>query len=127
METELEWYDRSSEDRSIPFFGRDADIKELLLSTPYLKAAKTEISAFCERHEEKRERTRYIKDIFNSGNTELTLEDGRRAGYKAYQNGLHIYGTEMVSACKVEVSFSTLFDADFGELNETKFCLYLIA
>lgn len=36
----LDYYDRSHEDRSIPFFGSDADINEILLTTPYLKDSK---------------------------------------------------------------------------------------
>ena len=64
-EPQLKWHDRSSEDRSLPFFGEDKDIKSLLLSTPHLKAEKKEIRAFLESHEDKEERTAYIKSIFN--------------------------------------------------------------
>lgn len=87
----LEVYDRSSEDSSFPFFGEDEDIKSLLLSTPHLKADKGEIRAFFESHEDKKERTEYIKGIFNNEYTEITLEDGRRVGYKTYQNVLHMW------------------------------------
>ena len=87
----LEWHDRSSEDSSFPFFGKDEDIKSLLLSTPHLKAGKEEIRAFFESHEDKKERTEYIKGIFNNEQTEITLEDGRRVGYKTYQNVLHMW------------------------------------
>lgn len=94
---ELPWYDRSREDKSLPFFGRDEDINALLLSTPYLKASKEEIRAFYESHEEDQERTEYIKSIFNSDHTEITLEDGRRMGYKTYQNVLHMWEGEYQS------------------------------
>lgn len=87
----LEVYDRSSEDSSFPFFGEDEDIKSLLLSTPHLKADKGEIRAFFETHEDKKEQTEYIKGIFNNEYTEITLEDGRRVGYKTYQNVLHMW------------------------------------
>lgn len=90
-ETQLKWHDRGSEDRRLPFFGEEKDIKSLLLSTPHLKAEKKEIRAFLESHEDKQERTAYIKSIFNHECTELTLEDGRRVGYKAYQNVLHMW------------------------------------
>ena len=90
-ETQLKWHDRGSEDRRLPFFGEEKDIKSLLLSTPYLKAEKKEIRAFLESHEDKQERTAYIKSIFNHECTELTLEDGRRVGYKAYENVLHMW------------------------------------
>ncbi len=87
----LDWYDRSSEDKSFPFFGEDEDIKSLLLSTPHLKEDKEKIRAFFETHEDKKERTEYIKGIFNNEYTEVVLEDGRRVGYKTYQNVLHMW------------------------------------
>ncbi len=87
----LEVHDRSSEDSTFPFFGKDEDIKSLLLSTPHLKADKGEIRAFFESHEDKKERTEYIKGIFNNEQTEITLEDGRCVGYKTYQNVLHMW------------------------------------
>ena len=87
----LEWHDRSSEDSSFPFFHKDEDIKSLLLSAPHLKAGKEEIRAFFESHEDKKERTEYIKGIFNNEQTEITLEDGRLVGYKTYQNVLHMW------------------------------------
>lgn len=37
------------------------------------------------------ERTEYIKSIFNNEVTELTLGDGRSAGYKTFQNVLHLW------------------------------------
>ena len=89
--TQVEWYDRSNEDKSLPFFYNEEDIKSLLLSTPHLKASKEEISKFFETHEDERERTEYLKDIFNNEYTEFTLEDGRHVGYKTYQNVLHIW------------------------------------
>lgn len=87
----LAWYDRSKEDKSLPFFHRDQDIKELLLTTPYLKAKKAEIRAFFEWEEDREKRRDYIKNIFNNEPTELTLQDGRTVGYKTYQNVLHLW------------------------------------
>ena len=87
----LEWYDRSKEDRSISSFHKDEDIKALLLTTPHLKATKAEIRNFFETHEDRRIRTEYIKGIFNNEETSITLEDGRLAGYKTYQNVLHMW------------------------------------
>ena len=88
---ELEWHDRSSEDKTIPFFHNEEDIKSLLLSAPHLKASIAEIRAFYESHSDREEQTEYIKNIFNHGVTEFTLEDGRSVGYKTYQNVLHIW------------------------------------
>ena len=38
----------------------------------------------------KKEQTEYIKGIFNNEYTEITLEDGRRVGYKTYQRFLQV-------------------------------------
>ena len=38
-----------------------------------------------------KDRTEYIKSIFNNDYTELTLEDGRTVGYKTFENVLHLW------------------------------------
>ena len=90
----LEYYDRNNEDRSLPFFGNDETINEMLRTTPHLKASKEEIDAFYEGHTDNGERTEYIKSIFNNDYTHLTLDDGRLVGYKTYQNVLHLWEGE---------------------------------
>lgn len=87
---QLEWYDRSSEDKSIPFFGREADIKALLLSASDLKVSRAEVRAFYESHEDRSERIGYIQSIFSDDYTEMVLADERVVGYKVYQNVLHM-------------------------------------
>ena len=84
-------YDRSHEDTSLPFFGGDDTIRELLGTTPHLKASKDEIRAFFESNPDNAARTEYIKDIFNDGYTEVILGDGRRCGYKTWQNVLQLW------------------------------------
>ena len=81
---QLEWHDWRSEDKKIPFLSHDSTINSLLLSSPYLKDKKEEVCLFYETHEDRTERTEYIKSIFNNEYTEYTLEDGRRVGYKTY-------------------------------------------
>ena len=89
----LEYYDRSNEDKSLPFFGRDDTIREILGTTPHLKASKSEIRAFYEMHPDDDERTEYIKGIFNNDYTEVLIGEDheRRVGYKAMQNVLHLW------------------------------------
>ncbi len=84
----LEYYDRSNEDKSIPFFGGDDKIKAVLLSTPYLKATKTEIARYFENESDSEKRVKFIKSIFNNDATDITTPDGKRMGYKTYQNVL---------------------------------------
>ena len=90
----LEYYDRNHEDRSLPFFGGDDTIREILGTTPHLSASKEEIKDFYERNTDNATRTEYIKGIFNNDYTQLTLSDGRLVGYKTFQNVLHLWEGE---------------------------------
>ena len=87
----LEYYDRSNEDKSLPFFGGDDTIREILGTTPHLSASLEDIKDFYERNTDSDTRTEYIKSIFNNDYTELTLQDGRTVGYKTFQNVLHLW------------------------------------
>ena len=87
----LEYYDRRHEDNSLPFFGNDDTIREILGTTPHLKASKEEIKDFFELNTDSESRAEYIKSIFNNDYTELTLKDGRTVGYKTFQNVLHLW------------------------------------
>lgn len=84
-------YDRQHEDKSLPFFGGDETINEILGTTPHLKASKNEIRAFYENTPDDTARTEFIKGIFNDDYTELILSDGRRVGYKTFENVLHFW------------------------------------
>ena len=87
----LDYYDRSNEDKSLPFFGGDDTIREILGTTPHLKASKDEIRVFYESNPDNAARTEYVKGIFNNDYTELILSDGRRVGYKTWQNVLQLW------------------------------------
>ena len=87
----LEYYDRTHEDKSLPFFGRDEVINAILRTTPHLSASLEEIKDYYERNPDNKDRTEYIKSIFNNDYTELTLEDGRTVGYKTFENVLHLW------------------------------------
>ena len=90
----LEYYDRNHEDKSLPFFGGDDTIREILGTTPHLSASKEEIKDFYERNTDNATRTEYIKGIFNNDYTQLSLSDGRLVGYKTFQNVLHLWEGE---------------------------------
>ena len=87
----LDYYDRSNEDKSLLFFSGDDTIREILGTTPHLKASKDEIRAFYEGNPDNAARIEYIKGIFNNDYTELILSDGRRVGYKTWQNVLQLW------------------------------------
>ncbi len=88
---QLTWYDRRTEDKSLPFFHFTPLINEILRSTPHLKVTKQEIADFYAVHEDSSERTEYIKSIFNNDYTELIINGDHRVGYKTYQNVLHLW------------------------------------
>lgn len=121
----LEYYDRNYEDKSLPFFGGDDTIREILGTTPHLSASKEEIKDFFERNTDNATRTEYIKGIFNNDYTQLPLSDGRLVGYKTFQNVLHLWENEYES--RTAQSFydwgviAQHFEAMrlLGELNDT--------
>ena len=88
---QLEWYDRKTEDKSLPFFHSSPVINQILRSTSHLTATKQEIVSFYSTHEDERERTEYIKSIFNNDHTELIINTDHHVGYKTYQNVLHLW------------------------------------
>lgn len=75
-------------------------IREILATTPHLKATKDEIRAFYESVADEDKRTEYIKGIFNNDYTEVILGDGRRVGYKTYQNVLQLWEGNYLSRTK---------------------------
>ena len=56
-----------------------------------MSASLEEIKDYYERNPDNKDRTEYIKSIFNNDYTELTLEDGRTVGYKTFENVLHLW------------------------------------
>jgi N12 class adenine-specific DNA methylase len=88
---EIAYYDRSHEDKSLPFFGSDKDIMAILLATPHLKATRDEIAYFFESERDSEKQVEYLKGIFNNDYTEVVIPDGRTMGYKTFQNVLHLW------------------------------------
>ena len=56
-----------------------------------MSASLEEIKDYYERNPDNKDRTEYIKSIFNNDYTELTLEDGGTVGYKTFENVLHLW------------------------------------
>lgn len=96
----LNWHERSDEDKSIPFLGSDDDVNAILLATPHLKKSKALIRDFLESQPDDHTRTEFIKECFNNDYTEVILDDGRRMGYKTYENVLHLWEGSYLSRTK---------------------------
>jgi N12 class adenine-specific DNA methylase/adenine-specific DNA methylase len=91
---QLEWHDRETEDRSLPSLYTDTVIKDILRTTTHLNATAQEIADFYTANDDNDKRTEYIKSIFNNEPTQLTLAGDHPAGYKTYQNVLHLWEGE---------------------------------
>nr|WP_141235810.1 DEAD/DEAH box helicase family protein [Paenibacillus sp. 7541] len=87
---QLKWYDRKTEDRSLPFFHDHHAINDLLRTAPLLKS-KSEIEAFFAAHENEGERALYVRSLFAPGQSELTLDEDLLIGYEPYRNVLHLW------------------------------------
>lgn len=87
----LNWHERSDEDKNIPFLASTDDVNAILLATPHLKKSKALIREFLESEPSDHARTEFIKGCFNKDYTEVILDDGRRMGYKTYENVLHLW------------------------------------
>lgn len=87
---QLSWFDRQTEDRSLPFFHDRAVINDMLRSAPML-ASKAEIDAFFAEHEDIRERVLYVRSQIPLGVTEWTIAGDRHVGFEPYRNVLQLW------------------------------------
>ena len=62
-----------------------------MLRAAPLRESKLDIAAFFLAHEDERERMLYVRGLFPAGITELTLDEGVRAGFEPYRNVLHLW------------------------------------
>lgn len=62
--------------------------------------ARAEIRDFLESQPDDHARTEFIKECFNNDYTEVILDDGRRMGYKTYENVLHLWEGSYLSRTK---------------------------
>ena len=65
--------------------------KEIIRKSDALKKRLSQVSHFFTAHEDKDERTDHIKKLFDSYYTEVILDSGQRAGYRAYEDALCLW------------------------------------
>lgn len=75
----------------IPYYHEDSEKQELLRISDALKNHRTEIAAFFEAHEGRKERGDFIKGFFDSTYVEKILSNGQRAGYRAWDDVLELW------------------------------------
>ena len=75
----------------IPYYHEDSEKQELLRISDALKDHRTEIAAFFEAHESRKERGDFIKGFFDNTYVEKILSNGQRAGYRAWDDVLDLW------------------------------------
>jgi len=75
----------------IPYYYEDSEKTELLRVSDALKDHRTEIAAFFEAHEGRKERGDFIKSFFDNTYVEKILSNGQRAGYRAWDDVLDLW------------------------------------
>ncbi len=96
---QLSGHDFDARWNGIEYFHQDKQKNELIKSflTPY----REEIAMFYESHQDKKERSDFIKSFFNSIPYEMTLSNGVKAGFEAYSDAIRLWrddGTELREA-----------------------------
>ncbi len=96
---QLSGHDFDARWNGVEYFHLEKQKSELIKSflTPY----REEIAMFYESHQDKKERSDFIKSFFNSQPYETTLSNGVRAGFEAYSDAIRLWrdnGTELREA-----------------------------
>lgn len=86
----------------IPYYHEDSEKQELLRISDALKDHRTEIAAFFEAHEGRKERGDFIKGFFDNTYVEKILSNGQRAGYRAWDDVLNLWRGTYLSREKEE-------------------------
>lgn len=76
------------------FFGIEEVVNEIFATTPHLNVSLSDIKKYLETKPPMEEQEKYFSDVFNDGETQLTLKDDTVVGYKAYSNGVLIWKGE---------------------------------
>ena len=99
----------------VEFYHHDREKNELLRTSDALKDNRIEIAAFFADHPDSRERGDFVKGYFNNTFVEQILENGQRAGYRAYDDMLHIWrGAYMTREREVYCRWSEVADRIYG-------------
>ena len=99
----------------IPYYHEDSEKQELLRISDALKDHRTEIAAFFEAHEGRKERGDFIKGFFDNTYVEKILSNGQRAGYRALDDVLDLWRGAYLSREKEDfLRWPSVADAIYG-------------
>ena len=77
--------------RETEYYFHDAEKQELIRSSDALKDHRIEIATFFDTHPDARERGNFIKVFYDNACVEKILSNDQRAGYRAYDEVLHLW------------------------------------
>ena len=95
----------------IAYYHQDAEKQELIRTSDALRDHRVTIAAYFADQEDRRERGNFVKSFFNGASVEKTLSNGQAAGYRAYDDLLHVWRGHQNSP-EAEVYIRWLFVAD---------------
>ena len=75
----------------IAYYHQDAEKQELIRTSDALKDHRVTIAAYFADHEDRRERGNFVKSFFDDASVEKALSNGQTAGYRAYDDLLHLW------------------------------------
>ncbi len=96
---QLSGHDFDARWNGIEYFHQNKQKNELIKT--FLTPHREEIAMFYESHQDKKERSDFIKSFFNSTPYEMTLSNGVKAGFEAYSDAIRLWrddGTELREA-----------------------------
>ncbi|MEE1504141.1 MAG: helicase, partial [Acutalibacteraceae bacterium] len=76
------------------FYVTDKVVNEIFATTPHLNVSLSDIKKYLETKPPIEEQEKYFSEVFNDGETQLTLSDDTVVGYKAYSNGVLVWKGE---------------------------------
>ena len=75
----------------VDFFHEDSEKNELILTSDALKDHREEIAAFFASNPDRKECGNFVKGYFDNATMERVLSNGQEAGYRAYDDVLHLW------------------------------------
>ena len=96
---QLSGHDFDARWNGVEYFHLEKQKSELIKS--FLTPHREEIAMFYESHQDKKERSDFIKSFFNSQPYETTISNGVKAGFEAYSDAIRLWcndGTELREA-----------------------------
>lgn len=95
----------------IAYYHQDAEKQELIRTSNALRDHRVTIAAYFADQEDRRERGNFAKSFFDGVPVEKTLSNGQTAGYRAFDDLLHVWRGHQDSP-EAEVYIRWLFVAD---------------